>query len=65
MTLAELQELQRLLEKAQTHAEQQAAYTPNNEAGEIWRRVANDCIESLYSLHAAILIISEAMTYEP
>ena len=65
MTLAELQELQRLLEKAQAHAEQQAAYTPNELLARIvWGDLELSCIEAIYHTDRVIKIISEALYYD-
>jgi hypothetical protein len=65
MTLAELCQLQALLEKAQTHAEQQIAYSPfENVARIAWRNFEHDCLEALLSVKVVIDMIEEAMNDE-
>lgn len=64
MTLDEMKELQRLLEKAQAHAEQQAAYTPNTLTAIEWHGLERECCTVLASLHWAVAMTSEALHYE-
>lgn len=64
MTLDELKDLHRLLEKAQAHAEQQAAYTPNSDAADYWRMLFHHAKETTFAVCDVINMISEAMTYE-
>jgi hypothetical protein len=61
MTLDELRQLQALLEKAQAHADQQMAYTPNLYARAPWRNFGHDCLETLVSVKVVIDMITEAM----
>lgn len=65
MTLAELQELQRLLAKAQAHAEQQAAYTNKPLIAALWRNLGADCQTMAQTMNWAIFATSEALHYEP
>lgn len=64
MTLDELTELQRLLEKAQKHAEQQAAYTPKPLSAALWRNLEADCKALGLDVNWAIAATSEALHYE-
>lgn len=64
MTLDELKETQRLLEKAQKHAEQQADYLPDGENKVTWEVFDYDCTEILICIGEVIRITSEALHYE-
>ena len=61
MTLAELQQLQALLEKAQAHADYQRAYTSNWNAIIAWRDFEHDCMETLISVKIVIDMTEKAV----
>lgn len=58
MTLAELKQLQALLEQTSQYADQQALYTPQSF---MWAFLGNACGETLWGLHNVIQAIEEAM----
>lgn len=63
MTLAELRQLQALLEKAQQFAKLQAIYTPITLTAIEWHGLEQDCCTTLASLYWAVVMIEKAVNH--